>query len=143
MTTLLHVTHNCTIEYDQSVPCIIDNINGFLLSEEFRMHLEKGLELAIEKKKINGKIGWLGNTQCASGFSADDLDWLTHNWLPRAADAGIKYMATIFPEDQVAQFTADIVTEEFDSASTTTSIEIRYFSDVHSAKEWLSKSLHQ
>ncbi len=51
MRTILYNTRNIsTIEYDPTVPCLIDTVTDFLYSEEFRRYMDIGLELLIGKK---------------------------------------------------------------------------------------------
>jgi hypothetical protein len=142
MTTLFHTTNTSTLEFDSSVPCIIDTLNSFLLSEEFRTHLDKGLEFALDKKSTYQQLGWLGDTRSGEAFFDDDLQWLMNNWLPRAANAGIGYIATVLPQGDIAQFAADNMKDNIDEIRINIHPNFRYFHDVQSAKEWLRKSLN-
>ncbi len=142
MTTLLHTTNTSTLEFDPSVPCIIDTLNSFLMSEEIRSHLEKGLQLALEKKNAYQELGWLGDTRGGEAFMDEDLQWMKDSWLPRAADAGISYIATVLPQGEIAQFAADTIIESIDDLKASTDAHVRYFHDLQSAKEWLVKSLN-
>lgn len=150
---MFHTTNTSTLEFDSSVPCIVDTLHSFLMSEEFRTHLDKGLEFAMKNKSTYKQLGWLGDTRGGEAFFDEDLQWLTDNWLPRAAEAGISYIATVLPQGGMAEFTADNVKanidairaenlkDNVDAITANVNSNFQYFHDVQAAKEWLRKSL--
>lgn len=58
-------------------------------------------------------------------IKAADQEWIAENWLPRAVGAGLKLTAIVEPESGPA-------------AMTIKEIEVRYFSTVVRAAEWLT-----
>jgi hypothetical protein len=54
-----------------------------------------------------------------------DQEWIAENWLPRALDAGLRLTAIVEPESGPATVTVQ-------------EIEVRYFSTVIRAAEWLT-----
>lgn len=141
MKTLLHTTLNTsTIEYDPSVPCLIDTVREFLLSDEIRAHMNKGLELLIEKKQIHGQIGWLANTHSVSPLFEDDLKWIAEDWIPRAEQAGIGYVALVTPGDYVAEMNMEVY-EDHLQVVTPGGLVTKKFKDLESAAEWLKHSM--
>ena len=140
MRTILHSTRNVsTIEYDPTVPCLIDTVTEFLYSAEFREHMNKGLELLIEKKKDHGEIGWLANTKSIVVFQEDDTKWIIEDWHPRLVEAGIRHIAMVLPEDELVLMSNDVFDENYNTP--VDKLTIKLFKDLDSAREWLMKSL--
>ena len=125
-----------TIEYDSSVPCLIDTIKEFLVSEELRSHLNKGLELLIEKKRIHGQIGWIADTRFVPPIFEDDLKWIAEDWTLRAEKAGIRHIAMVMPKDYVAQMNLEVYQEHLREL-TPRELVTGVFKDLESAREWL------
>ncbi|HTJ48470.1 MAG TPA: hypothetical protein VL443_03370 [Cyclobacteriaceae bacterium] len=140
MRTILHSTRSVsTIEYDPTVPCLIDTVTEFLYSVEFKEHMNKGLELLIEKKKDHGEIGWLANTKSVVVFPDDDTKWIIEDWFPRLVEAGIRHIAMVLPEDELVLMSNDVFDENYDEVAK--ELVIKHFKDIDSAREWLAKSL--
>jgi hypothetical protein len=138
---ILHSTRDISIiEYDPTVPCLIDTVTEFLYLEEFKQHMNKGLELAIEKKKIHGEIGWLANTKYIPVLTEEHSNWIFKDWMVRAADAGVQYIATILPDDEFVKMGNDF----YDSDSVNPfadRLSIKYFDDLEMACDWLRQSV--
>jgi hypothetical protein len=133
MTTILHTTRGAsTIAYDSTVPCLIHTIDESLFNEELRNHLEKGLELFKEKKIVRGKMGWLANLQNVNAILNGDREWFFNEWTPRAAQAGLKYIATVLPKDELTKIAFFEGPDEFGNG-----ITCKYFTDIQSARSWL------
>ncbi|UII29616.1 hypothetical protein LVD17_15050 [Fulvivirga ulvae] len=54
----LHELGTSTIDFDPSVPCLIHSMSQFVMSTEFRVQMNIGLNLLIDKKNELGKISW-------------------------------------------------------------------------------------
>ena len=134
MREILHSTRNVSIiEYDPTVPCLIDTVTEYLYLEEFRAHMNKGLELLIEKQKIHREIAWLANT---------NSQWLFEDWIGRVADAGIRHIASVFPDDEIVR-----LSNNFYDSDTVTILEnglvLKNFNNQESACEWLRQSMNK
>lgn len=141
MRTILYTTRNIsTIEYDPTVPCLIDTVTEFLYSEEFRRHMDKGLELLIDKKEVHGDIGWLANTKSLVAVPDDDTRWIAEDWCVRAAEAGIRYIAMVLPDDEIVRMSNDFFDKDFEIPSAKGLI-LKHFADLESACGWLRYSL--
>lgn len=136
-TTLYTTGEISTIEYDPAVPCLIDTIQEFLLSSEIRTHLNKGLELLIEKKNVHGKIGWLVNTKMQSVLLLNDLKWMAEDWTLRMEKAGITHIALVKSENCISQLNIDTYLEMAKPGE----LIIEMFEDLQTAREWLTHSL--
>ena len=119
------------------MPCLVDSINEFLLSSEVRAHLNRGLELLIEKKQVHGKIGWLVNTTMQSVLLLNDLKWMAEDWTLRVEQAGIMHVAIVKSENCVTQLNHDTYLEMAKPKALT----IKMCDDLQVAREWLEHSL--
>jgi hypothetical protein len=141
MKEILYATRGVsTIEYEPRVPCLIDTITEFLYSDEFREHLNNGLKLLIEKQRIHGAIGWLANTKYLGAIPEDDTKWVIEDWMVRAAQAGIRYVATVLPDDEVMRVGNDFFDGDF-VVPNTNGLILKHFHNLESACEWLQGSL--
>ena len=148
MRTILNTTRDVSvierdvsvIEYDPTVPCLIDTVTEFLYSEEFRKHMDKGLELLIEKKKIHGKIGWLANTKTFVAVSEEDIKWIAEDWMVRAAQAGIQYVAMVLPDDEIVKMSNELFDSDF-SVPDKNGVIVKQFINLETACDWLRQSL--
>ena len=125
------------LEYDPGTPCVIGTIKDFLLSEEFRTHMNKGLELLIEKKNNHPEIGWLGNAKYQSTILEDDMTWVATEWGDRAIAAGIRYIALVLPDDEIVKLSQDYFDKDFKKDGMT----LKQFMDLESARQWLHNVL--
>lgn len=123
-------------DYDPSVPCLRGAIDGFMVSENFRMYMDRGLELFKEKSMQHSKLGWLADTSKALAFVPEDTEWLANDWNVRALDAGIRYVAFVMPKEIFAEMS---VNEYSDIAPG--GMIVRHFSDLEMAKTWLRSIL--
>lgn len=140
---ILHKMQNTTILSDLSVPCIILKQVGFLNGEEFRMVLNKSLELMIEMKKVYGKCAGLFNLIEGDAQANEDLEWAGTDWNMRALAAGIQYVAFTRHEDDctMAQLNADTYAELSESEANEGQMTTRTFKNEESAKAWLREVL--
>lgn len=125
------------IEYDAGTPCIIGTIKDFLLSEEYRAHMNKGLDLLIEKQQQHPKIGWLGNTKSQPTVLDEDLTWVMTDWADRAIAANIHYIALVLPDNEIVKLSQDYFDEDFKKYGMT----LKNFMDLESARQWLHNVL--
>lgn len=62
-------------------------------------------------------------------------EWITENLLPRALAAGLRVAAIVMPRDAEAMMNIDDMAKAADDE-----IDVRYFSTVEKAREWLSRT---
>ena len=130
------------IEYDSTVPCLIDAIKEFFPGEELKARMNKGLELFIEKKRIHGQIGWLADTRLVPPLFEADLKWMAGNWTLRAYEAGLRHIAMIMPENYIAQMNIEVY-QEYLHILAPKELSTGVFSDFESAQEWMKRSIKQ
>ncbi|MBL6448267.1 hypothetical protein JMN32_18275 [Fulvivirga sp. 29W222] len=132
----LHATENRYFGYDQEVPYIASLGNGFMLSEEFRKFMERGLELIHEKIKENGNLGWLVDARRMEVIDPNDKEWVVNHWNIKAYEAGLRFVAFVLPENIFTLMNIEEYTEE---STNNSALTIHHFNDVESAKNWLKE----
>lgn len=134
----LHAVENRTFDFDPSVPCILSEGHGFMTSPEFRMFMERGLELIHEKIAEIGKLGWLVDTRFVEVFDPQDTQWIVEYWNPKAYEAGLRYIAFVMPENVFAEMN---VNEYIDLSHEAGGLTLNHFKDQESARAWLREAL--
>ncbi len=76
---------------------------------------------------------WLLDGRKMKVIKQADQDWITRNWLPRAAAAGLRLAAIVTPTSAVAMTNIDDVARVSEHG-----IDVRFFSTVEKAAEWLT-----
>jgi hypothetical protein len=138
MSNILHTNPGKSFcEYDPGVPCVIGTIKEFLFREEFRGHMNKGLELLIEKKQIHLKMGWLVNGKSQPTMLEEDITWVATEWGDRAVAAGVRYIALVLPDDEIAKLSQEYFDQDFKKDGMT----LKQFKDLESARQWLHNML--
>lgn len=136
MITRIYTTDFVTIDYDPSVPCLIATNLSFMLSDEFRSHLDFALEFMKDRVIETGKnIMWLVDTRLSPVFQDEDVQWATQDWTPRALTVGVTHVAFILPQSEWAA----LGVHEYNNEVSKTGMNVAYFTDVESAKTWFIK----
>ena len=136
--TKLYITDKIHFDFDPTVPCFIDEKVGVLLSEEFTLGMEGGLELFKEKIKEYPAIGWIANLSKANVFGPEDSKWVIEHWTPAAVAAGLKYVAYIEPE---SDFAKEKLTRYIQEPGLYRGMIVNSFRDIEMAKNWLRSQL--
>jgi len=137
MRTLHTASENSTIDYDPSVPCLIDNRKDFFLSDDLKSYMNIGLELLIEMKKNHNRIGWIANMKLMPILPEEVAKWIAQDWIPRALEAGIQHIAMVVPEDVFTKMLFDELEKEIPLNESIA----KNFLDIDTAKAWLKDAL--
>jgi hypothetical protein len=78
---------------------------------------------------------WLFDGRDMKAIKQSDLRWITEVWLPRALAAGLRVAAIVMPRSDMAMKDIDDMAKAAEDE-----IEVRYFSSVENAREWLAAS---
>ena len=132
----LHATENRFFEYDPEIPCINSTGDGFMLSEEFRSFMERGLELIKEKIEENGKLGWLIDARNMEVIDPSDNEWVVSHWNQRAYEFGLRFVAFVLPDNI---FTLMNIEEYTEQSGEDGALTIQHFDDMESARNWLKE----
>jgi hypothetical protein len=120
---------NLSINWDITRQSIIMEWTGFVHGEDFRKAVNQGLDLLIEQKGCK----WLADLSKMEVIAQEDQRWLDEEWFPRAAQAGVKYIAMVRPEKVISQISVRRVTGKVGGLE----IETIYFDSPEKAKDWL------
>jgi hypothetical protein len=78
---------------------------------------------------------WLVGGRDMHAIKSSHQEWITENLLPRALAAGLRVAAIVIPRDAEAMMNIDDMAKAADDE-----IDVRYFSTVEKAREWLSRT---
>lgn len=136
MITRIYSKDFVEIDYDPSVPCLISTNLKFMLSDEFRSHLDFALVFMEEKIKETGRrMMWLVDTRLSPVFQDEDVQWATQDWTPRALAAGVTHVAFILSRSEWALMGVDAYNDQGSKAG----MKVAYFADIDSAKDWFTE----
>lgn len=102
-----------------------DDVRG----EPMRRGLEAGLELVIQKQSAK----WLVDSRRLGSIEPADVKWVNDHWMPRAVDAGLRWMAFVMAKKLVMQMTM----KSFMARINQQELANAYFDDVDEARAWL------
>jgi len=91
------------------------------------------LDAIIRALRAHRGSRWLVDGRKMRVIKKADQDWITQNWLPRAAAAGLKLAAIVQPTSAVAMTNIDDVARVSENG-----IDVRFFSTVEMAARWLT-----
>ncbi|HEY8797820.1 MAG TPA: STAS/SEC14 domain-containing protein [Candidatus Dormibacteraeota bacterium] len=81
---------------------------------------------------------WLVDGREMKATKQSDQEWINENWLPRALEAGLRVAAIVMPNSAAAKINLDDM-----ASAAEDKIEVRYFSTVEKARQWLAASARQ
>ncbi len=91
------------------------------------------LDAIIRALRAHRGSRWLLDGRKMKVIKQADQDWITRNWLPRAAAAGLRLAAIVMPTSAVAMTNIDDVARVSENG-----IDVRFFSTVEKAAAWLT-----
>jgi hypothetical protein len=117
------------VGYDPAVPCVTMVWRGYHTSEAFRAQNERVLAELSQRRA--SRI--LCDIRYFVLIGAADQDWLNANWLPRAAEAGLRVCAIVAPVFYFNRVAVHTVVEKLDKQT----LSVAYFDATESARNWL------
>lgn len=118
-----------TFEYDADCDCAIVSWHGRVPDDKLREINLRFLEFVKEnrvKKMIQDVL-------IVSELSKEYQEWLSDEYIPQLHAAGIQYSAVVMPIRPLDSMDLELVVDQVKSQS----IEMRYFSILSAAKNWL------
>jgi hypothetical protein len=91
------------------------------------------LDAVIRALRAHHGSRWLLDGRKMRVLKQADQDWITKTWLPLAAAAGLRLTALVMPNSGLAMTNIDDVARVSENG-----IDVRYFSTVEKAAEWLT-----
>lgn len=119
----------CSILLNLTVPCLLLSWRKSATSLQLRFVLETVLRI-LEAERLEKLIG----DDCGiHSMEPADQDWIAHDWMPRAMDAGLHAVASVVPFSYSGQRAIEPV-----HASVPPGLAIQSFESVEEAKRWLT-----
>jgi len=118
----------CTVDVDESIPCVTVIWKRYASSLQLRFVHEKILEL-LRQRNLRAV---LGDDLALPTLHAEDQRWILGDWIPRAKEAGLTAVASRRSASHWAQIAIDSLQAELLSF-----VEVQSFDDWITAREWL------
>lgn len=134
---LLFNTNNIRMYIDDSVPCLVNEWQGFIKSAEFRAGILTLLEIYQQQKIYYPKLSLLADTRTLGVISREDLTWVVEEINPRYIELECQYEAFVVSQDMFGQTALQRYTTQTTASG---SFVVQIFDTLDNAKDWL-KSL--
>lgn len=136
MNELIFETDFVQLYYDASVPCVTATLLRFMNHEEYKIHLNVGLDIMKAKIKSAGRMMWLPDTRLSPVFAEEDTTWAVEDWTPRALAVGVHHVAFVLPASEWARVSLDDYTDGSKGSDAKQGMVVGYFKTVEEAKDW-------
>lgn len=117
------------IRFDRSLQAIHMEWKRYAEGEEFRSGFNVGLEL-LKQMRVSR---WLGDCRLLGPMTQADQQWINQDWHPRAAAAGMRWVALVLPKAAVARLGLTYIIKRVEQSE----LVINNFTDLESARAWL------
>ncbi|SDJ97136.1 hypothetical protein SAMN05421823_101553 [Catalinimonas alkaloidigena] len=118
-----------TIQYDEAHQCIVTSRHGYPSDEKIKLSLNKSLELL--KLKKSRKI--ISDMRGIKGTWTGSNAWIAQHWMPQAIEAGLRYVAYIYPPDVFSQFALQDLIKKNDHYT------LQIFKSLEEAEAWMNE----
>lgn len=118
-----------TIRFDEGLQAVHLEWKRYAEGEEFRAGFNIGLEL-LQQKKVSR---WLGDCRLLGPMTQADQQWINQDWHPRAAAAGMRWVAIVLPKAAVARLGMTSIKARVNQVD----LVMSNFADLESARAWL------
>jgi hypothetical protein len=122
---------NCSVTFDDKVPCVVMAWNGYATSQQFRAANEDVLAI-IEARRASKLLGDITHFKL---IGADDQRWLNDMFIPRMIAAGLRHVALVQPIYYFNKVAVDTVSQRVDQSR----LLIGHFDNQTEARAWLSQ----
>ena len=123
-----------SIYLDEDVPCLVNEWNEFLPSDQFRRYILKLLAIYQQVRQSQDHLTLLADTRNLSLISPADTKWVASEINPRYVELGCHYEAFIVPENEYGKFSIDSYIRHSTSMGP---MITRKFTNIAKAKSWL------
>lgn len=124
-----------SIRFDGSLQAIHMEWKRYAEGEEFRSGFNVGLEL-LKQTRVSR---WLGDCRLLGPMTQADQQWINQDWHPRAAAAGMRWVALVLPKAAVARLGLTYIIKRVEQSE----LAINNFTDIESARAWLRSPSRQ
>jgi hypothetical protein len=99
MSDILYSNKNVRFYIDETVPCLVNEWDGFIPGAVFRQSIIKLLEIAKQHRPLYPKLPLLADTRTLGVISRADLDWVTNEINHLYVEVGIQHEAFVMSQD--------------------------------------------
>lgn len=125
-----------SIYVDEEVPCLVNEWNGFVPSDQFRKYILTLLDVFKEIHQRYEHLTVLADTRKLEAIAPSDIDWVSKNVNHEYVSRGCHYEAFIVPEDVFGQAAVKRYVKESTSAGM---FVTKMFDKAADAKSWLKE----
>ncbi|HEX3576328.1 MAG TPA: hypothetical protein VHU42_17155 [Rhodopila sp.] len=118
----------CSVSVDHTVPCIVVAWKRYATSNQLRFVQEKVIDLLAR----HGLSKLLGDDTVLPTIHREDQFWLVSDWMPRAAAAGLRSIASKTPASHFGKVSLDNI-----RSAVCAGVSMRSFGDIAEARQWL------
>jgi hypothetical protein len=119
----------CTVRWDGRTDAVVvewaDDVGG----EAYRDCMERVLDTIVARDATK----LLTDSQKQGLMAEEDQVWTADDWEPRAVEAGLQYVAVVYPTDRSAKTTVDMSAR----MRPHTELERVFTDDIEEARNWL------
>lgn len=108
---------------------------GDILIEEWIEILTRGIE-EVRSRKVTK---WIGDTSGLGATTEEHDRWVQEMWTPKVAEAGLKKLSIVLPNDIVGEMTMQEMIDNIKETATKTNVDLQsfYTTSFEEAVEWI------
>lgn len=95
--------------------------------------MRRGLQVGLELVSLKQSEKWLVDSRTLGSIDPADVKWVNDNWIPRAVDAGLRWMAFVLAKKVVMKLTM----KSFIARINGRDLSSAYFDDLDEAWDWI------
>lgn len=133
---MIFESKHATVNFNNTVPCIIWTPNGYLKKEAFREPFRVGMDFLEKNIKDYPNLSWLNDCRKLKMAGIEDVKWLNKNVNDRAYRFGVSKVAFVLPKNLIAQWDIKLYIE-FTRKRSDNQFDIKAFKSIKEAKKWL------
>ena len=119
---------HCAVDYDPDSAMVTMRWSGYAAGADFRAANDRVLAEITERRA--GRL--LGDIEHLGAIDGRDQAWLAQEWLPRAAGAGLRFVALVTPAFGLEHAPVRLVGEQLPPG-----MRLEYFDDLEGGRTWL------
>lgn len=127
---MIYFENRCIIvRFDESIQAVCMEWKGYAEGEDYRAGFTAGIELLQQKNACR----WIGDCRLLGPVTQADQQWTNQHWHPRAAAAGMRWVALVSPKAAVARLSLKYIVTKVNNAD----LVFNNFDDIDAARVWL------
>jgi hypothetical protein len=119
----------CSVRWDEQVGAVILEWVGDVNGDTYREYMDRTLDVIVDKQADKCLV----DRQNQGRMTEADQEWTVEDWDVRAFEAGLAYLAIVYPEDPSAKTTVDMAARK----SPFLELERVFTRDPEEARSWL------